>query len=306
VFFANEEFEIDERGLPEKCEFAYISEDSDVESIREHRAVAKYQRVDLFYKEILNIYAENTTSIIGYKSGCNKVTQIIAFTSASGGTGSSLLAAAFAKYVATSGKKVLYLNLEQLGCADDYFKGEGRLDFSDVIYAVKSKKANLGLKLESIVKQDSSGVYFYSSSNQALDLLELDEEDIRILVQELCNKGMYDYIVVDMDCSFDKRTRCIMEFSKKLVLVSDDMAVSNSKLKRLYDALNALESQNLLNVSDKLFLVYNKSDGGNFRINEVPDIKCLGSVQNFEGESVDDIVNQMLSVNWFNELTNVT
>lgn len=306
VFLANEEFEIDEKILSEKCGFAYIAEDSDVESIREHRAVSKYQRVDLFYKNILNIYAENSSKVTGYKSHSNKVTQIITFMSAEGGAGSSLLAAAFARYVAGNGKKVLYLNMEQLGCAEDYFNGEGRLDFSDVIYAVKSKKANLALKLESIVKQDSSGVYFYSSSKVALDLLELDEEDICIFIQELCNSGIYDYIVMDVDCSFDKRTKSIMEFSQKIILVSDDMAVSNSKLKRLYDALVALESQGLLNVLDKLFLVYNKSNGDNFRINEVPDIKCLGSVPHFEGESLDDIENQVVSVNWFKELLNVT
>lgn len=306
VFLANEEFEIDEKAFNQSCGFAYISEDSDVESIRTCKAVSKYQRVDLFFREVLNIYAENTTRIIGYKARRDKTAEIVTFMSVNGGTGTSLMAASFAKYAAVRGKKVLYLNLELLGSADDYFKGEGRLDFSDVIYAVKSRKANLALKLESIVKQDSSGVYFYSCPNTALDLLELDEEDIHVFFQELCNGGIYDYIIVDMDCSFDKRDMCIMELSRKIILINDDMALPNSKLSRFYDVLNLLEGQHLTNVFEKLSLIYNKSDGVNFRISEVPDIKCLGCVPYFEGETIDDIVKQMMTVEWFNELVRET
>lgn len=302
VILVNEEFELDENILPKKCGFAYMAEDSDVETIRKHRVVSKYQRVDLFYRDILNIYSENTSNVTGYKSNINNLTQIITFMSAEGGAGSSLLAAAFAKYAAGSSKKVLYLNLEQSGCAEDYFKGEGRFDFSDVIYAVKSRKTNLILKLESIVKQDASGVYFYGSSKSALDLLEFDDEDIRIFIQELCNNGMYDYIVVDTDSVLDKRIKCITEFSHRVILVSDDKAVSDSKLKRFYNALNTLESQELINALDKLYLVYNKSDGSNFRINEVPDIKYLGCVPYLEGESADDIIAQMISMDWFKVL----
>lgn len=306
VFLANEEFEIEEKILSQNCGFAYLSEDSDVDSIREYRVVSKYQRVDLFFKELLDIYAENNTRVTGYKARGDKTAEIFTFMSADGGAGSSLMAAAFSKYVATRGKKILYLNFELLGSADDYFKGEGRLDFSDVIYAVKSKKANLGLKLESIVKQDSSGVCFYSSPNTALDLLEFDEEDILFFFQELCNEGMYDYIIVDMDCSFDKKALSIMELSRKIILINNDMARPNSKLSRFYDVLNILEGQQLTNVLGKLFLAYNKSVDDNFKINEVPDVKCLGSVPNFEGKTVEEIVNQMVSIEWFEELINAT
>ncbi len=302
VFLMDEEFDISMPLIPEKCGFAYMSKEADVESIRGQRAVSKYRRVDLFYKDILGIYAENSSIITGYKSNSNKATGIVTFMSASGGAGSSLLAAVFARYVASCDKKVLYLNLEQLGSADDYFTDEGRLDFSDVVYAVKSRKVNLALKLESIVKQDSSGVCFYSSSNLALDLLELDEEDVSILLQELCSRGMYDYIVVDADCNLDKRTRRIMEFCEKIVLVSEDMPVSHNKLRRLYDALYVLEEQEPADILSKLLLVYNKADVDNLKIVEETDIKYLGCVPYFKGETADDIMNRMLSVEWFKEL----
>lgn len=65
-------------------------------------------------------------------------------------------------------------------------------DMSDIIFALKSKKANLAMKLESCVKQDGSGVYFYSQSKIALDMHELNSEDIMRLLSELKLYGEYD------------------------------------------------------------------------------------------------------------------
>ena len=92
---------------------------------------------------------------------------MIIFSSPSGGVGTSSMAAACAVHYAMQGKKVLYLNLEKFGSADVFFSGEGQFDMSDIIYTLKSKKTNLALKLESCVKQDISGVYFYSQSKRA-------------------------------------------------------------------------------------------------------------------------------------------
>ncbi len=302
VFLANEEFDVDVNNLPKDCGFAYIAEDSAAESIKSSRAVAKYQRVDLFYKEVLGIYAEKSSNITAYKSNSNSMTQLVAFTSASGGAGSSLLSVAFSKYAASCGKRVLYISLELLGNTDDYFKGEGRLDFGDVIFAIKSRKVNLSLKLESIVRQDVSGVYFYSSSDVFLDLLELDEEDISVLFKELCDGGLYDYIVIDTDCSFDERFKAVMELCHKVILINDDKTVSDSKLKMFYDSIKLLESQSKSDILNKMYLVHNKSDISSFKASEELDIKCIGSVPAFTGKTIEEIVSQMVSAELLKEL----
>ena len=49
---------------------------------------------------------------------------------------------------------------------------------SGIIFALKSKKTNLSMKMESCVKQDPRGVYFYSQSKVALDMLELGADEI--------------------------------------------------------------------------------------------------------------------------------
>ena len=99
--------------------------------------------------------------------------KVITFSSPCGGTGTSSVAAACAVNFAKKGKKVLYFNLEPFGSSDNFFNAEGQFDMSDIIYALKSAKANLALKLESCVKQDSTGVYFFSATKVALDMQEL-------------------------------------------------------------------------------------------------------------------------------------
>ena len=54
---------------------------------------------------------------------------------------------------------------------------------SDIIFSLKSKKANLAMKLESCVKQDHTGVYFYSQAKFALDMMELDKEETMTIEQ---------------------------------------------------------------------------------------------------------------------------
>lgn len=73
------------------------------------------------------------------------------------------MAAACASYYAAKGEKTLYLNFEKFGSADAFFSAEGQFDMSDIIFALKSRKANLSMKMESCVKQDRRGVYFTRS-----------------------------------------------------------------------------------------------------------------------------------------------
>ena len=143
VFLANANFLISVESLSPNCGFAYIVENADIDSVRNQPAIAKYQRADLFYKQILSLFAEKAKIVTGYKMGGNSQSKILTFVSFGGGNGSSTVAAAFAIYASKHGKKVLYLNLEQFGSAEDFFQGEGQFDFSDVIYTIKVKKAIL-------------------------------------------------------------------------------------------------------------------------------------------------------------------
>ena len=177
VLLASDAFDIDVSKLPARCAFAYLVDSPGIDMINDQRAICKFQRADLIYKQILSAYSEKATGIMGFAPGEEKST-VIVFASPAGGVGTSTIAAACALHFAKADKKVLYLNLETFGSADLFFQGEGVFDMSDLIFALKSKKSNLHLKLESCIKRDARGVYFYSQPKIVLDRLELKEEEI--------------------------------------------------------------------------------------------------------------------------------
>ena len=129
VLVASDVFEIDIKRVPRRCGFAYLVDSLDVETVNNQRAVCKFQKVDLIYKQILSIYSENAGNVAGLKLG-DDTAQIVAFESVSGGCGGSTIAAACALHFAAQGKKTLYLNLEKFGSADSFFSAEGQFDIS--------------------------------------------------------------------------------------------------------------------------------------------------------------------------------
>ena len=194
ILVASDAFEIDTSKLPKRCGFAYFVDFADVETHLGQRAICKFQKADLIYKQILSIYSENAGNVSGLKFGDDS-SKLIFFQPVSGGVGASCMAAACAIHFAAKGKKTLYLNLEQFGSSDNFFDAEGQFDMSDVIFAIKSKKANLPIKLESCVKVDPRGVYFFSETKNAMDMLELEIDTLKEIITK-CPESLLDVMMI--------------------------------------------------------------------------------------------------------------
>mgnify|MGYP003291600843 CR=1 FL=1 len=292
VFVANDFFDIPFDEIPARCAFAYFVDSVDVQSVNDKRAISKFQKAELIYKQILSLYSENAGAITGLtmlEDDC----KLIAFTSVSGGTGSSVMAAACSKYFASKGKRTLYLNLEKFGSADLFFSAEGQFNMSDIIYALKSKKANLTLKLESCVKQDSSGVCFYSQSPMALDMTELSIDEIRRLISEIKLTGSYDYIVVDTDFDIDNKTLEIFRQMHSVVVVGDGSEISNAKTLRAYNAINVIDSNADSPIINRMCLIYNKFSNKTSLSIENLDLKNIGGVPRFEHATTKQVLDQL-------------
>ena len=59
IMVASDAFEIDVNKLPKRCGFAYFVDSMDVDMLNGQRAICKFQKADLIYKQILSIYSEN-------------------------------------------------------------------------------------------------------------------------------------------------------------------------------------------------------------------------------------------------------
>ena len=295
VFLSSVFFTINVENIPKRCGFAYLVDSPDIDSYLNQRAICKFQKAELIYKQILSIYAENAGRVSGLKVS-DKICRLITFASVSGGSGSSVICAAAARHLAMQGKKPFYLNLENYGMAESLFTGDGQFTMSDIIFALKSKNSNLTLKLESFAKRDPSGVSFFASSEQPLDMMELTiEEKIRLLT-ELQMTGNYDYILVDMNIAFTTKEAELLDIFDSIILVGTGTEISNRKLQRVITTLSIMDQQQDTDILKKLQLLYNQFDGKTCFAVDGLDVKNLGGIPRFEpaaDRQISDRISRM-------------
>ena len=301
VFLANFVFDIDFTSLNKNLAFAYLVDSMDVDTVKQQRAICKYQKADLIYKQILSIYSEKAEFTSGIKSGDDSA-KVIAFCSVGCGAGASTLAASAAVHFAKKHEKTLYLNLEKLGSADVFFKGEGKYSMRDIIYAIKSRKANLYLKLESSVKQDESGVYFYSQSKLALDMCEISIEEIVRLISELKHMGSYEYIVLDFDFNLNKEVLKVYSLVNSVVWVGDGSVMSNNKIMRAFEAVSIMEKELDIPILSRVKLAYNKfSSKTGFKL-EAINLPCVGGVPVYVHSDIQQVIEQISVMDLFDKI----
>lgn len=301
VFIAADSFDVEVEKLPRRCGFAYFVDFAGIETVNNQIAICKFQKADLIYKQILSIYSENAGNVSGLKLN-DEACRVVAFTSPSGGTGSSTMAAACAMRYAAQGKKVLYLNLEKFGSADCFFKAEGQFDMSDVIFALKSKKTNLSLKLESCVRQDHCGVYFFAPAKLALDMLELGAEEINRLLSELEVTGSYNCIVLDLDFALSKDMLSIYRQAHGIAVVGDGSDISNAKIARAFAALSTMEQKQDAPLHSRMSLIYNKFSNKSSKAMGDIGLRNIGGAPRFEHASTEQIMNQLSTLDAFDKI----
>lgn len=301
VLIASDSVDIEISAIPKRCGFAYFVDSTDIDTYKGQRAICKFQKIDLIYKQILSIFSEVGGSISGLKSD-DYSCKVIAFTSPGSGAGSSSVAAACALHYATNGKRTLYLNLEKFGSSDTFFASEGQLDMSDIIFALKSKKTNLSMKLESCVKQDPRGVYFYSQSKIALDMLELSVDESIRLVSEIKISGSYDYILLDVDFGIDKDSLEILRQAHLILWVGDGSEISNGKINRAYTALAIKEQNEDSPLIDRIVLMYNKFSNKVSKTVGFDEIKSIGGAPRYDHASTEQVVSQLSVMDIFDKI----
>lgn len=301
MLIMSEELELQEDQIPPKCGICYLVEDENIDKLNGKNTVCKFQKIDSIFRQIKGVCAEYTPE--GMSFGGGSVEHIVAFYSPAGGVGCTSAAVACAKYFAARQKKTLYLNFEKTGSTDLYFHGQGREDFSDVIYALKGGKGNLSLKLESMVRQDLSGVYYFESTMNALDNCELTKDDIEKLLQVLKSVGNYQIIVIDFNFHFGKEDWSILEHSSRYIMVTDGRPESNRKCEKAYYAIVQKINDESVNISAQGMMVfYNRFSSKNGARLTGLDMEELGGIPKIEASDYKIIINEMSQSNSFEKL----
>ena len=283
IVLAYEGCDVESLQLSPNCSFAYLTEQIGVGRIGDYPAISKFQKLESIYKQILNVYSENPTGLAGTGIADGNATKIIAFMSPCGGVGTSTCAAACAMHFAAQGKKTLYLNLETFGTASTFFEGQGQYSMSDIVLALKSRKANLQMKIESCVSKDNSGVEFFFETAVALDQVEMESGDIIRLLSELKQAGQYDCVVVDMEFLLDRDIVRLYSQMDSVVWVSNGSDVAERKMDRAYACIETIDKIDRQARIGDIGLLYNKGVKPNPSFEQHRGFRVIGYLPRYKG-----------------------
>lgn len=296
----DQSIKIEDDKIPAGVMAGYFSTMTDVDMIDGVSVICKYQKAEEIYKMMLNLYAEEASDVKLKKGDSDS--RIILFTSVQGGSGTSTAAAAYAMSKA-SGKKIFYLNLEKFGDPNLYFKGKGKLSFSDMIYALKSKKGNLSIKLESAVQTDPTGVDFFNTCRNAYDMFEVTDEEIQPLLRGIAQLGRYNEIVVDLSGDMTERMLMLMrDYANKIVYVADGGRSGNDKFERFCETVRVIEQRQNISILDKTCLLYNRFSSKNGVQLETAAVPVIGGIHQFAGLGGRELSGKIAQMDVFSRI----
>lgn len=294
VILLEEDFGISAETLAGQGAVAYLCDNAEEEMDDGIRRIVKFKKPDLLYQDILNLYAGNGSSSIfhGNHSGNQSIILVTGF---SGGTGASTFAAALAKKYAAKGKKTLYLNLEPIGSSSVFFAGDGAYQFEEVIFALKSQRADVALKLQSSVRRDRSGVYYFEPCS-SMYMLELHAEEHMKLLRAL-RESDYEVVVVDKNMQLTKEFVELMAVMDRVLLVQDGSDTSNDKVMRSIEVLKIMQEQTKKQILPKMELIYNKfsSSKSSSEISNLP-FPVIGKIPPIKHAASGEIMEYMLTL----------
>lgn len=299
VLIVSHDTQINTGELADFCMFAYLTDSGMIDTYNGYKTICRYQRADVIYRQILGLYSEKLADKVRYRMSGRERARISLFVPCCEGAGAVTAAAAFAEHLAAGGKKTLFLNLRQFRDTSGIFSATGTGTFTDVIFALKSRRVNLTLKLESLVKQSQSGVYFYDTCVNSLDYTELRDSELRVFMDEISANSGYDHIVAVSDFYISEQLVTLFEYSSDIVIVSGDSAVSKIIFSMKTEAINSIEKRKQINISDKLKVIFNKSRYvKTFHV----DVPVIGIQPDLELDDEKEIVKSFASSDMFEKL----
>lgn len=219
----------EERAFP-GCGIAVLAERAD-EAAGGMPSIFKYQRAEAVFRQILGVYAQRAPNGARASTGRNGA-RLLLCVSFAGGTGTSSVAAAIALAAAKKGAEALYLDLDYLADPGLFFGEAGGGGFSDVIYAMKSRRSHLGLTMESALSRSADGVYFFERAESASDALELEDDELLSLIRELRGLETPELIVCGVPADREFGRWALWREATGVILITAPDPLSRAKLSR--------------------------------------------------------------------------
>ncbi len=235
--------------------------DGSFSDVNEFENINKYQKAEKFINDILMIYAEKTGRVEAVSRG-DKDTIIVGFYSPVGGSGKTTLSVATAYALASQGKRVFYLNAERINSTVNVLNNTESGSMSDIYLNVKTKGANVGLRIMANKYTDTrTNISYINPAESSLEINELTNDEFKKLIKEFEGLGEFDAVIVDFDGEFSKDKVTVLSSMDKIFVPFVPEGLSAAKIGLFLKELQMYDE--LKEIYDKLYLVLNKANNQN-------------------------------------------
>lgn len=285
------------------CKVVIMTDQIYENTVRGAVQIEKYQRTDNIYMQLLDCYSTNVNvkkaRVASDDTGKQRV---YVFVSASGGVGTSTIAKSFASKCAQY-EKTLYLDFGLFNKSEIQSGSEHGMD--EVLLALKSRRNILTIKLSSAVAQSVYGYYCYGSCTNPMDLMNLNVEDIKNLMNEISVLSEYKRVIIDLGCALGEKELVVLSRAYKIVFVVDEKESSVRRFEPFINMIYALESRDEIKLARRLQVFRNMVDNNYGNSNWPYEYEISGWAPMVRGvESESDIISRIALSDSFNKLEN--
>lgn len=282
---------------------AFLSASSSEMLLNNIKVFCKYKSGEEIYKKILDLYSEVSTGSLETAFSGKRV---YAFAGASGGAGTTTVAAAFCFKLASMGKTVLYFSCDKFADSSVIFNDNLQSgSISDLFYAVKSldgKNVNLSAKTSSLMKKDSQNVSYFDNCRNPLDFDGLDYAQLKKIFDIAVHAGNYDCVITDGSIYDERYIELIKGSADKILIVAENTTSSAAKLKRVSDYLDILDKRDSSGFIDRSAVIMNKNREPNVNRSSFQNMSFVGVIPKYKDSDPRAISNAASRLDVWNNL----
>lgn len=170
------------------------------------------------FKEILNEIVSKSVNVFNMATIEKKETQIVVVTSAAGGVGKTTVAMGIAACLEKNYKKVLYINASRLQNFQGLLNNKSAIVSSELYSKLLEHEDNIYADLAHTIRKESFS--YLPPFKASLLSLGMNFSIYKEIVQSAKNSHEYDFIVVDLESTFDSCFTEMLDIADKVLILS--------------------------------------------------------------------------------------
>lgn len=290
IILADEEFCGEASASAGKCAVCRLVENKEED---DEKSVCKYISAPSLYNELLFIYSKYSADD---KNSFGAAGNLIAFISVNG-CGATTLSVAYARRLATEGKKVLYLGLDGLSDYCSIFSAEQGRGLSDIILALKSKSGSVSMVAKSTTHQGE--VCFIDKCRCADDICEVDDEETNLLFSKIISSDKYDAVVADISFANMNVWKYVAKNAAHIFCVTLNKTSAISKTNNFIETVKIRDYRNNTDSFSRFSVIVNRCGSGQ----PTAQLECekLSFVQRYSAEDYSSLTSKISKDEAWNE-----